>query len=200
MVIHCVNGIFSLPGDSKGWQHRGVVWIDRNTEHKAVACEYLAGLTAGRFHRKERARRLWKDVCAFGNEHQSIIAHSNGCLVVTDMLRDYHCPHIDTLHLVCAACEADFHKNGLNLRMADGKVDRVIVYCGEKDWELRLAGSWMGHTLGWGDLGYRGPINVLPLLADRVKRVTGHPWNTYGHCDCWSQKNFDATMQEIVGV
>ena len=202
MILQTVNGILNFPLSSRAWEFRATLWIAVHTDDKAVPLPYIAGpltnlccRTPHAHHRRERAKQLYENLRACTGQAQSVIAHSNGATVVCDMLRDYEPPHIDTLHLVCPACESDFNRNGLNRALGPRQlVDRVIVYCGGRDLPLRIADTWLGRLAGFGALGHTGPVNVAPSVRDRVKDVV---WPARGHCDCFQPEHFHATMKEI---
>lgn len=174
------------------------MWIDIHTPDKAMPCEYFCTALLRAFFNRQRAQKLADQMRSMNGGHlHNIIAHSNGADVVCDSLRWHSLPAINHIHLICGACEADFNKNGLNRQLSSGNVGRVVVYVAGRDRALALAHSWLGHVLGYGTLGLKGPTNILPSVADKVSVRSLEPWCIYGHSDCWSDDNFLRTMQEL---
>lgn len=189
-----VPGILTLPGGAKNWCGRAVTFTHTRTDRRAEKVEYLSGpgVTRSLFQTR-RAKKLAATLDFYGDWSRRLIGHSNGCDVILDALQLRGWPHVDELHLVCGACEADFEKNGLNTALREKKIGWVAVYVGEKDWALRLARS-VGQLFGFGTLGLKGPQNVAPDVADRVGLLT---WSAYGHSDCWADAHFTQTMNHF---
>lgn len=195
-IFHLVNGILTFPGASDAWNRRGMLWINATTPHKAVDCEYLCGPITRALWNKERAWRLMLQVNEFDNSWQKyLVGHSNGCDVIIDALRLGLMQPIKHIHLVCAACEADFNKNGLNRLLTSDKVGQVTVYIAGLDRALALAHTLPGRLLGYGTLGLRGPLNVLPSACEKLNVVN---WPERGHSTCWEPANFIKTMSDFV--
>lgn len=193
-----VPGILTIPGDSRNWSGRAVTFTHTQTERRAEKVEYLSGpgFTRNLFqaHRAEKLARTL-DHYAPDQWSRRIIGHSNGTDVILDALALRGWPVVDELHLVCAACEADFEKNGLNEALANGLVGRVCVYIGTRDVPLLLAALGIGQYFGFGTLGLRGPQKVRSTVADKVGVLT---WNDYGHSDCWADAHFNQTMTHFL--
>jgi pimeloyl-ACP methyl ester carboxylesterase len=214
IAFFLVNGINTFPGSSKNWNGRGVTWLHIHKPEfprKAEKIEYLCGPIGRAFGQRMRAHKLYKTIIRYhlildelkvaGDWERVVVGHSNGAAVILAMLRDYPCwPVIDHLHLVCGACEADFEKNGLNQWLAAGRIRRVTVYVAGRDMMLRLAHTWPARLLGYGVLGLHGAVNVDRAFLEngRVREIRTAPWCNYGHSDCWSDQNFDATMRQFV--
>ena len=62
---------------------------------------------------------------------------------------------------------------------------------------MRLARCHPARWLGYGTLGYSGPLDVDTDVKDRVRVVSGDPWQWYGHGECWQDDNFDETMRNF---
>lgn len=189
-----VNGIMNFPGGSKNWNGRAVTWTHINTEAKAEKIEYFCGPVGRAFGQKERAEKLAATLSFYKGWKIILIGHSNGTDVILKALAQLEWPRVEALHLVSAACEADFYKNGLNEAMMKGLVGRVYVYLGGKDMALKAAHSIFGRLLGYGTLGLTGPKNVSAMVKAAVTVTT---WGEYGHSDCFDDKNFDGTMRVI---
>jgi pimeloyl-ACP methyl ester carboxylesterase len=141
--------------------------------------------------------------------HITLVGHSNGAAVILDALTQFPCPRIDSLHLVCAACESSFAKNRLNLllsypenastlqrlNVATCGIGQVSVYVAKRDLALRLAHSWAGRLLGYGVLGLHGPRHILPSVAARVRVID---WPSFGHSDCWNEDNLNDTLENFI--
>jgi pimeloyl-ACP methyl ester carboxylesterase len=199
-AFHLVNGINTFPGCSTNWNGRGVTWLHVNTEAKAEKIEYFCGPIGRAFGQKDRALKLNLTLNFYRDWENHVVGHSNGAAVALAMMRDYRkWPDLEHLHLVCGACEADFEKNGLNHWMREGRVRRVTIYIGGKDWALRLAHSLPARILGYGVMGLHGPLNVADDVAERVGIVRESPWNHFGHSTCWSARCFNTTMETLSG-
>jgi hypothetical protein len=192
-IFHLVNGIDTFPGCSENWNGRGVTWLHTNTEARAEKIEYFCGPIDRAFGQKDRAEKLYRTMSFYKEGWENVlVGHSNGADVIVDMFENFNgWPNVSQLHLVCAACDADFESNHLNAWLRSGRVGRVSVYTGNRDWALRLAGNPLGRFLGYGALGLHGPLKVAPDVAERVTWVI---WPDYGHSDCWHDANFDKTM------
>lgn len=206
-----VNGIRTKPGDGKNWNGRAVTHVHclngRDLFGPCVVAEkieYFSLAIARPWGQPARAEKLARtahryDLPESGSWKKIAVAHSNGCDVVCDALQNYPALAFDAVHLVCAACEADFGKNGLNTAMRQGRVKKVFVYVAGKDSLLRLASRWMARTLlGYGTLGLSGPLNVGVDYKSRVTTVREGAWRSYDHSDCWSDDNFENTMGQLI--
>jgi pimeloyl-ACP methyl ester carboxylesterase len=204
-VFIFVNGILTFPGESKNWNARAVTFTHNHSgtppgaRTVAEKLEYWAGPIDRVFGQKSRAAKLADLLRAYAGWQINLIGHSNGADVIVDCLRDYGrastpcapgLPCIEYLHLVCAACEADFNRNGLNLALAQGRVVNITNYRGTKDYSLALAHSWPGKLLGYGTLGLSGPIDAAKCLDIR--------WDNYGHSTCWNNAHFPRTMAHFL--
>lgn len=194
-AFHFINGILNFPGSSANWNGKAVTYTHINTSAKAEKIEYFCGVISRVLGQKERALKLSRTLSFYAGWENHLVGHSNGCDVILDMLRDYpNFPNLKHVHLVCAACDADFEKNGLNALLKSKRIEAVTVYVAGKDRALALAHTWPGFLLGYGTLGLHGAYNVATEVLDRVKIVWGAPWSDYGHSDCWAENNFDETM------
>ncbi len=222
-ILLCVPGINTFPGDAKNWNLRAGTWVNRAAPAagcRAQSIEYFCGPLGRAFGQQRRALNLCELLTAYAGWEIHLVAHSNGAAVTLLALELAGWPPVAALHLVSAACGADFWANGLNqalgavrpdtaapqllekvrLRQAPparrlGSVGRVLVYSGGKDRALRLASGWLGRALGYGVLGLHGPQNVAPEIADRVGVLN---WPEYGHSTCWAAELFDQTMKHFL--
>jgi hypothetical protein len=205
-AFHLVNGILNFPGCSKNWNGKGVTWLHTDEAARPLAAraekiEYFCGPIDRAFGQKERAHKLFLTLNRYHDWENTVAGHSNGADVILTMLRDYHgWPPITHLHLICAATNADFEKNGLNRWLRAGRIERVSVYVAGKDLALRLAHSFTGKLLGYGTLGLHGPTNVAEDVRERVNCVWSGPWLNYGHSGCWEAGNLPRTMRAIANL
>jgi len=156
----------------------------RPTDYRQDACGTGPSGTPTLLH--SNTAPPWRIIC---------VGHSNGAAVILDGLRRAEWPRVAALHLVCAACDADFARNGLNFALSFGHVGRVFVYCGEQDWALRCAHTLPGKLLGYGVLGLTGPQHVAPRVQERVGTLW---WKQYGHSTCWLPEHFRQTMKHFL--
>lgn len=203
-----VNGIRVKPGDTRNWNSRAVTWT--HTE-KSLTCdsvaeeiEYYSGIIPWD-RRNIRAKRLsgkWRQYAQNGRR-VVIGAHSNGNRVALHALRITD-PRwkIHELHMICAACDADFNTNGLNAALATGRINRIYVYIAGRDKALPWAHSVVGKIF-WGRtaLGLQGPINLCEEYRNtRVFIVDEGYWKEFGHSDCMRGDNFYETMRMLTGA
>ena len=192
-----VPGILQKPEGDNDWADVAVRWVDRNTPHVADAYEYRSGALnrfAGQAKRVadvvELLARLPRDMEVTG------VGHSNGCDILLRALQERARVRFRSLHLIAAAAERDFDKNGLNRAIADGRLGRLYLYGSRKDGALLAARLTQRRTLrlfglGYGDLGRRGPTNM-----DRgVWQFVDCRWeNDYGHSTWLDGAHFADTM------
>lgn len=196
-LLVAINGILTFPGSSKNWTGKAVTWAHtHNLDFQGEKIEYFCGPIGRAFGQRGRSYKLFRTLSYYAGRRIVLVGHSNGASVICHMMRDYpNFPHVEHLHLVCGACEADFQKNGLNMLIRERKIDRVTVYVAGNDRALRLAHTWLARFLGYGVLGLHGPLQVA---AENEASVTVVKWPVYGHSDCWAENNFDFTMAGFV--
>jgi pimeloyl-ACP methyl ester carboxylesterase len=192
-----VNGILTRPEDTNGWTDNAEVWIERNTGCAATKFEYFAGAVSRRLWQNDRVNKL-EDICKkYLGEKIILVGHSNGCdiierLVTRGLLRFHE------LHLIAAASEADFIKNGYNKALKQDRVGKILVYHSPNDKALKKARlsttlfGWMG--LGYGYLGLIGPKKVDDEVADRVTSVC----RRLDHSEWFVDHEVERTMRTIV--
>lgn len=190
-----VPGILTVPGDADNWSGRAVTRTHNVTERRAEKVEYFSSVLTRPLFQRTRAEKLARTIDYYFDWDRRLIGHSNGCDVILDALKLRGWPRVEELHLVCAACEADFNKNGLNEAILSRCVGRVFVYIAEKDQALRWARTLPGKLFGFGTLGLSGPVNEAPETNDRVAQLE---WPNLGHSDCWSDKLFERTMRHFL--
>ena len=191
-----VNGIATWPGNFTNWNKRAVTFTHTRTEHRAEAFEYFCTPLTRPFKEDQRAKHFARALNDYSRAGWNIICvgHSNGCDVILDGLKRAKWPRVESVHLVCGACEADFSRNGLNLALASKDVGRAYVYCAEKDWALPLAHTLPGKILGYGTLGLHGALHIADDVKDQVGQLW---WRDYGHSTCWEPDHFVSTMKHF---
>jgi len=184
-----INGILTRPGSSLNWTARAVTWVNTLTPHKAEKIEYFTSVLMRPLNNRQRAEKLAATLDHYlkAGYEVTIAAHSNGCDVALDALKSRAWPKIKALHLISAANEADFNKNGLNQSL--GRIADLNVWIAEKDWALALASTLPGKLLGYGTLGRRGPINAKRPV--HIRRAS------FGHGDWFADDQLDHTLQHI---
>lgn len=211
-----INGIWTKPGDARGWTDRAVIW----THCHAWRMKPVPMVVADKFEYWSGAltRRVGQDKRAVGlrwmlNEYQSgndwsinVMAHSNGADVVdrvTELLGGD--TNIDRMHLVAPACESDFRKNGFGKHLASGAIGRLYVHWADNDRAMNWAkvSSKVGGIvsglfpfvgeLGYGYLGLEGPdLETLP--EELRSRVIGRRYRGWGHSTFWEPEHFSAFL------
>jgi pimeloyl-ACP methyl ester carboxylesterase len=189
-----VNGIATWPGNFTNWNKRAVTFTHTQTENYAEAFEYFCTPLTRPFREDQRARHFARAVKEYARLGWKIICvgHSNGCAVILDGLERAGWPRVESIHLVCGACESDFWLNGLNVALDRDRLGSVFVYMAEQDWALPLAHTIPGKLLGYGTLGLRGAERVYARVAGRVHQLY---WPSYGHSTCWLPNHFKSTME-----
>lgn len=198
-VIIFVNGILSSPEDVEAWTDRAVGWVNKNTDYKSDKMEYRSGTLTRRWYQNQRVKNLQKICKSYLGDRIILVSHSNGADIVERMIQKGLTGRIHELHLIAAASEHDFVKNGYNNALKSTRVGKIVVYMSPIDealkkarWSTRLFG-WLG--LGYGYLGLVGPLNVKPEVKDMVV-VHNEPMS---HSQWFSKKFFEKTMATIVG-
>jgi hypothetical protein len=188
-VFLFVNGILTIPGQSENWTAHATTWVHLHTRHKAEKIEYFTGILGRPLYQRRRAEKLAHvlDEYLKAGFEITLAAHSNGCDVVLDALQSRAWPKIKALHLISAANEADFDRNGLNQSLH--RIDDLTVWIAEKDWALALASTLPGQILGYGTLGRRGPVNARRPV--QVRRAS------FGHGDWFAADQLHHTMESI---
>lgn len=198
-----VPGIMNFPNQSAEWNNKATIWSDLNIKpevcRRSHSVEYFCGPVGRAFGQKKRAQKVVEILSAYKDYEVTLVGHSNGAAVILAALdAGIIYPTIRAIHLVSAACEADFEKNGLNDAIEDDKVGVVHVYCGGKDWALRIARHWWARCLGYGTLGLHGAKNVRAINKNSVVEHRDAPWSDYGHSTCFEPARFDRTMRNFV--
>lgn len=194
-----VNGILTNPEDVGAWTDYAVEWINKNTEGKADKMEYRSGVLTRRWFQNERVQNLQKICKRYLGDKIILVGHSNGCDIIERMIRKGLTGKIQEIHLIAAASEHDFIKNGYNTALKAERVGKIFVYTSPIDealrkarWSKKLFG-WLG--LGYGYLGLIGPSRVDAKVKDSVVIYN----EQMSHSQWFSKKFFEKTMQTITG-
>lgn len=193
-----INGILTSPGDVNAWTDRAEAWIEDLTKNTATRHEYFSGALTRRIFQSARVEQL-RSIVNRSNNDIVLVGHSNGADLIERFIRSTS-RRIAELHLIAAASEHDFRKNGYNQALISNRVGKICVYFSKKDEVLRKCSKvtpwlkWVG--LGYGYLGYTGPKYVNTLCRDRVIESE---WEC-GHSDYFKNENFDKIMRQIVST
>ncbi|HSV73447.1 MAG TPA: hypothetical protein VLH79_06785 [Chthonomonadales bacterium] len=193
-VFIFANGILTNPGNARAWTDRAVQWFHNRTDAAADKFEYYSPALLRWVFQRKNAVALAETIAEYPGARLHLVGHSNGCDLIARAVRMTSAP-IASLHLISAALERDFGKNGLGERLARGQIGNVFCLCSRGDKVLTyLARASRVATLGllgYGDLGCRGPENA-----------PHHVWttwcNTLGHGDWFEPAHFDRTMETIL--
>ena len=203
-----INGILTDPGAEDCWQDRAATWTNIHTAFKGDKFEYSAGPFTRRLKQQERAEKFARMVDHYlkkGGWHIHLVGHSNGCDIILRVLEmvsrsQYQprsgAPPIEDVHLIAAACEADFNGNGLNFYFRGGTLKRAFIYFSHDDSQLKRARftrilKFMG--LGYGTLGLTGPVNH----PSPDHHVILRPRHDFDHSTWFEKPHFDSTMKMI---
>lgn len=187
-----VPGILNLPG-SNNWVGKAVTHTHVDTGQPAEKVEYFTSALLRPLGQTSRAKKLARVIGFYQGWNIDLVGHSNGTDVILDGLEIAGWPTVRHLHLIAAACKADFDKNGLNSALQRDRVESVSIYIGEKDLPLKLAGTLVGRLLGYGTLGRTGAKNNR--FEDRVREVR---FKEFGHSSFFTAENFGQTMDAIL--
>lgn len=192
-----INGILNNPESVEAWTDEAESWIQNNTNFSADRMEYKSGVLTRRIYQNARVENLEKMVSRATSDKVILVGHSNGCDIIQRFLnRGIIAVH--QVHLIAAASECDFKKNGLNKALHNLRVREIFIYCSKRDRALQRAKTtskwlkWIG--LGYGYLGLDGPKNVDLSLNDRVHVCFE---NTYDHGTWFQESQFDKTLKLI---
>jgi hypothetical protein len=194
IIFIYVNGIMTMPGKSENWNGKAVTWTHINTPYHAEKIEYFVGPISRVLGQKKRSQKLKKTMLFYLKKGWNVclVGHSNGCDVIMDTLRSYDDAEMTIvreqivgIHLIAAAAQNDFNKNGLNRVNVP-----VFVYIGGKDWPLVLSSS-AGRAIGYGSLGKNGPKNS-------TVETTVHIEENFSHGDWFADENLDETFSHVM--
>jgi len=182
-----VNGILTDPSDINGWCD---IFEDyyQNEGYACTKYEYFSGAITRFFKQGKRVKQL-EEIINRTKSPLIYVGHSNGCELFSRLMKDSKCV-FEAAHLFSPAMQADCNLNGITLGLLTNRVKNVYLYCSRRDIVLR---DWASKTsflrflgLGYGTLGYSGPVNVLPQIEHRVYV---HWNNRFGHSDWFTKKN-----------
>lgn len=162
-----VNGIEAESNDLDAWQFRAADAINRApTPDKASTYHYEVAWWSKWFLQRRHVPRLAAKVRDLGMWGRDVVlvGHSNGAELICAAFRA--CPELvaAAVHLIGAACNRSFEKNGLNAALLSGAIGRVYVHFNPGDRVLRVA----NYSFTYGDLGRHGPQDVDERVRRRV--------------------------------
>lgn len=190
------NGILTNPNDVNGWTDRAEAWIEKETPYNADKFEYFSGALTRRLYQNDRVEKVITIARRMTPMNLVLVGHSNGCDIIQRVVQREKFK-IKELHLIAAASEHDFEKNGFNKALIKGTVEQIFCYCSPKDGALqkaKLSNIFNFLGLGYGYLGLVGPSRVAESVKDRVTCI----WRNIDHSDWFNKKYFPLTMKQIV--
>ncbi|HEY8965245.1 MAG TPA: hypothetical protein VIM58_02305 [Candidatus Methylacidiphilales bacterium] len=195
-----VNGILTSTEDRHSWTDRAVTWTESHYGCLADRYEYFSDVLTRRLFQAGRVRDCAARLAQYRSVDRIVVGHSNGADIACRLLQQDGEPGLQlaALHLIAAAAEADFEKNGLNHALLTGRLGHIHLYGSRNDGALRLAQATqvLGFLgLGYGSLGRTGPRNVDPRIADRVT-VTWR--DDFGHSTWFAPGEFARTITAVV--
>ena len=209
LFVPGINNWGAVFGDFRDWPVEAPVYVNSNPAclfHgvRSQSFMYMTTALTVSFMQKYRSESLSRLIAAYSRLGYPIhlFGHSNGTRVILDALRYGSWPSVQSLHLICGACDGDWQSNGLNAAMMTGRVKRCFVYMAGKDGAMHVENTLLGKLLfgiGLKDkpLGLTGPANVVMSLREQMKRDT-IVWPNYDHSTCWEPIYFKSTMAELV--
>jgi len=200
-----IRGIAGHPSDQLEWEYEGRDILILTTGRPAVAVSYATTFLTVWNRRHWRARQFARVLRKFTarDYRVHILAHSEGTVVAVDSMKLAGWPRVESVHLVCGACDSDFHRNGLNEAVRTGCIGRVHCYMAGEDeamwWEnLDLGKILFGIPLRSRSLGLKGPRNVDDAVRSQIIEHRDAPWDNYDHSTCWETGKIEATLLQVM--
>ena len=198
-----INGWASIIGAWNNWPNQAIVWTHTKTSAKAQTLSYFTGPFTAGLTRHRRAQAFSKLMRAYTvqNWNVHLVCHSEGTATGLEAMRLAGWPKIETVHLICGACDSNFERNGLNYALRTGKIGKVFCYRADDDGAMKLEDTVLGLAMfgiSWNDLplGLSGPVNVGAGLMG--VKVLEHHWPDYGHSTCFEPSHFIDTMELVM--
>lgn len=191
-----INGILNTPEDVNAWTDNAETWIERETRYTAEKFEYRSGVFTRRLFQAARVDKVMQIAKRIDSQNLVLVGHSNGADIIERVVRKNKL-QIKELHLIAAASEHNFEKNGYNKALATGAVGKIFVYCSAHDKALmkaKISSFFQFMGLGYGYLGLVGPSRVSEENKDKVVTI----WKKFDHGQWFSKANFENTMKKIV--
>jgi hypothetical protein len=202
-VVIVVPGLGADTSDNAGFAPRLARDVCGEYGFKGVEVRYYAGPLLRRLSLSRIVRDVVEDATFFLERGYRVrmVGFSNGAEVICRALRAMDLKvgwQVDRVALFGAACDASFNDNGLNRALMLHEVREVVVGVSKADSVLsrwarlsRLLFGWL--RLGFGTLGYSGPVEVHPAVRRWVVLVS----RDYGHSD-WmgAPEVLDAAISE----
>jgi hypothetical protein len=197
-----VNGIRLKRNQFFSWQVQAERWIESSRcppNWRAQSFTYQSYMIERVWLQDKLVKAATQILCErisdLPDEHVTCVGHSNGCGVIAAMFEEDRSLKVNEVHLLAAAISPDFNKNGLNEALERGQIDIVYCYCSENDGTLKA--SKFVKWLGYGNLGYTGPI--WETIPESLKsRVAVKWWNDCDHSGYFRGSNFDRTMRHVI--
>jgi len=193
-------GIMTDAEDNFNWSPSGCDWIEKHLKQPAreIDSEFAPIRTKTKLNSKsEEAARVLESLAP--DFRLKVITHSNGGELFSRAVRITPV-RIEEAHLVAAACDADFDKNGFNDALVQDRIGKMKLYCSKIDEALfwarisKFLAGWAGY--GYGSLGRSGPKNVSSYASIHLSTI----WKDYKHSAWWDDENFEDSFEMITGV
>lgn len=198
-VYILVNGILTSPGSAREWTDRAVTWLhsEAAADVRAEKFEYYASALTRRLRQQRHAEDLADLIRHYSGRSIHLVGHSNGCDLILRALRATQ-TEIASVHMLAAACDEDFARNGLNEDITSGRVKQVHVYTSPDDGVLKWAARPSRWLFGWAGLGYGLLGLVGPQFVAMGERVWRYDRPGFGHSTWFTEENFAATFNRIL--
>lgn len=177
-------GIRSNPGEMFAWTDRAARFLAIGPGNHTEKLEYKVGMLRSPFKLNRLADNLSSVVKLYNDAGvlPSFIAHSNGNVLISKMLKNSVGLKINEWHMLFPACSSDCGDNGINIATSKNVVRKVVCYGSKNDkvvkWGSRLT-SWLNFVgLGYGNASFKG----LTRIADNGK-VSNVRLNAWGHSE-----------------
>ena len=177
-------GIRAKPGEMFAWTDRAARHIAIAHDTHAEKLEYKAGAIRSPWKLNRLADNLACVVRAYNDAgfKPNILAHSNGNVLVSRMLRKAVGLRIGEWHAAFPAMDSGCDCNGINGAVADGMLGTVVCYGSASDdvvaWGFFLTGWLKAAGLGYGDASTNGLVEIADKSKVRNIRI-----DRWGHSD-----------------
>lgn len=164
-AFHVINGIQNSPDNPHEFTDESVRWGRHASPplFDIFKFEYRERGTIGRLWRQYGFAKSFAAAMAAEDGMPTIVAHSWGNNVALLALAKYYMGPVGHFHMIAAAAEPNFHRNGLNAMLKSGRLGGVTLYRGGRDSALDRWATlsetaakpleWL--TLGKFTVGYR---------------------------------------------
>lgn len=194
-VYILINGILTNPSNINGWTDIMCTKLNQIDNIKCEKFEYFSDPFFRRLTQRKNTEALIKLIKQYDGHSITLVGHSNGCDLISRVLLSGL--SVDKIIMIQGAVESDCWINGVNQSILDGNLKSITFYCSKNDLVLKyiapiskILGGWIG--LGYGSLGYTGPVNLIKSNTVKIK------WHKGGHGTLLHGRYLDNLIKDII--